>query len=123
MDELKRIVDEQRQGLKRDPIWTVGDQLLDMAEHEPKTLELLKQDLSVSGMGLADAAGALKAYADKHHGKAKVFCITPIIAEEILRDFYKLPKKDEAQVEEPAPIVSAQPEKSAFDALDLSAFL
>ena len=123
MEELKMIIEDQRKGHENEPMWMVGQQLLDMAAREPKSLELLKQDLNVSGMGLADAAGALKAYVDKHHGKAKVFCITPIIAEEILRDFYKLPKKDEAQVEEPAPIVSAQPEKSAFDALDLSAFL
>lgn len=123
MEELKTIIEDQRKGHENEPMWMVGQQLLDMAAHEPEAVEILKQDLSVSGMGLADAAGALKAYADKHHGKAKVFCITPIIAEEILRDFYKLPKKDEAQMEAPTPVVSAQPEKSAFDALDLSAFL
>ena len=123
MEELRKMIEDQRKGHENEDVWMVGQQLIDMAECEPKTLELLKQDMTVSGMGLKDAAGALKAYADKHHGKAEVFCITPIIAEGILRDFYKLPKKDEAQVEAPAPMVSAQPEKSAFDALDLSAFL
>ena len=93
MQELKRIIDEQRAGHENEALWMVGQQLLDMAAEDPqKTLELLKQDLTVSGMGLKDAAAALKAYADKNHQCEGSFCIPPHLSDKILREFYKLPE-------------------------------
>ena len=95
MEELKRIIEEQRKGHETEPLWMVGQQLLDMAADDPKkTLELLKQELVVSGMGLKDAAGALQAYADNNHQGKGGFCIPPHVADKILRDFYKLPEMD-----------------------------
>ena len=95
MEELKKIIDEQRNGHENEPLWMVGQQLLDMAAEDPhKTLELLKQDLTVSGMGLKDAAAALKAYADKNHQGEGGFCIPPHLSDKILREFYKLPEME-----------------------------
>ena len=95
MEELKKIIDGQRKGHEDEPMWMVGQQLLDMAAADPqKTLELLKQDHTVSGMGLKDAAGALKAYADKKHKGRGGFCIPPHLSDKILRDFYKLPEME-----------------------------
>ena len=94
MEELKMIIEDQRKGHENEPMWMVGQQLLDIAAHEPAAVEILKQDLSVSGMGLKDAAGALKAYADKNRGGKREYCITPNVADKILRDFYKLPEME-----------------------------
>ena len=129
MEELRKMIEDQRKGHENEPLWTVGQQLLDMAAADPqKTLELLKQDLMVSGMGLEDAAGALKEYSDKHRGKAKVFCITPHLSDKILRDFYKLPEMDltikqmiPEQIRDETP--PSQLGKPVFGGLNLTDFL
>ena len=126
MQELKRIIDDQRAGHENEPLWMVGQQLLDMAAEDPqKTPELLKQDLTVSGMGLKDAAAALKAYADKNRGKRREFCITPNVAEQILREFYKLPERDETAQKDVKEInnAAAEEKKPAFGGLSLADFL
>ncbi len=73
------------------PEAAIGRQLLDIAGSDPAAAELLLRDLDVQEMGLAAAAKKLKEYADKHHGKANCFCITPDVAETIFREFYGLP--------------------------------
>lgn len=74
------------------PEAAIGRQLLDIAGSDPATAELLLRDLDVQEMGLAAAAKKLKEYADKHHGKANCFCITPDVAESIFREVYGLPE-------------------------------
>ena len=129
MQELKRIIDDQRAGHENEPLWMVGQQLLDMAAEDPqKTLELLKQDLMVSGMELKDAAAALKAYADKNRGKRREFCITPNVADKILREFYKLPEmKLEVRQMPPEQVREEIPVKQmgtkVFSGLNLTDFL
>ena len=125
MQELKRIIEEQRKGHENEPLWMVGQQLMDMAERETTVLELLKQDLTVSGMELKDAKGALDSYANKHHGKSRCFCISPMLAEKILREFYKLPDREEVEkVAEPMSESASEPEKkTAFGGLNLADFL
>lgn len=91
MEQLRKLIDDQRAGHENEALWMVGQQLLDMAD-DPKVLELLKQDLTVSGMGLKDAAAALKAYADENHQGEGGFCIPPHLSDKILREFYKLPE-------------------------------
>lgn len=100
---LIALIEEQQKGHENEPLYMVGEQLKDIAERESASAEILEKDLSVGGMGLADAAAALKDYADKNHGKAKCFCITPIVAEGILRKFYGLPEASikEEQIPEP----------------------
>lgn len=74
------------------PEAAIGRQLLDIAGGDPAAAEILLRDLDVQEMGLATAAKKLKEYADKHHGKANCFCITPDVAETIFREFYGLPE-------------------------------
>ena len=129
MEQLRKLIDEQRAGHENEPLWMVGQQLLDMAEDDPqKTLELLKQDLTVSGMGLKDAAAALKAYADKHHQGKGGFCIPPHLSDKILREFYKLPEmKLEVRQMPPEQVREEIPVKQmgtkVFSGLNLTDFL
>lgn len=92
MQELIGIIETQQKGHENEPIFMIGEQLKEMAQREPSSCALLKQDLLVEGMGLKDAAKKLQEYSDKNHGQAKCFCITPNVAERILREFYGLEK-------------------------------
>ena len=101
MEQLIGMIEEQQAGHENEPAFMIGEQLKDMARADERVRELLEQDLAVKEMSLKAAAGKLKEYADKHHGKEKCFCITPKVAEGILRQFYGLP---EDQEETPAPV-------------------
>ena len=108
---LENIIRAQQKGKEALPEFTVGEQLLDMARHQPEIAELLAQDLAVKEMDLTAAAAQLKKYADENHKGAKCYCITPMVAERILREFYHLPEEDQsgerrAESGEKAPIVN-----------------
>lgn len=116
MKILRELIAGQQKGHEKEPVFMIGMQLLDIAEREPASAELLEKDLQTNGMKLTDAAAELKKYADTHHGSAKCFCITPDVAEDILRKFYGLPEKTE-KTEERAP----KEESKGF--IDLGDFL
>lgn len=118
MEKLFELIAIQQKGHENEPLYMVGEQLKDMARREPAIVELLKQDLEVAEMHLEKAAAKIKEYSDKNRGTANCFCVTPIVAEGILREFYGLPKRDTENVQEAAPAVS----NSALK-LDLSDFL
>lgn len=100
MDKVLKMIEEQQKGHKEhEPLFTVGEQLKDIARHEPASAELLEKDLAVQEMSLAAAAKKLKEYADKNHKGAGCFCITPKVAEKILREFYGLPEPGKAPAE------------------------
>ena len=102
MNRLKEIIEAQRKGHENGPVWMVGQQLLDIAEREPKSLELLKKDLEVKEMNLVEAEKKIKAWADKNK-KGSCVCVPPHVAETVLREFYGLPKAGgEATETEPA---------------------
>lgn len=105
-------IQAQQKGNEDKPAFMVGLQLIDIAKAEPASAEILDNDLNLKEMSIVEAAKELQKYADKNKGGQKCFCITPIVAEGILRDFYKLPKAEEA---------AQSTEKS--DRLDLSSFL
>lgn len=121
MEKLKTIVCKQQEGHENTPEYTIGLQLLDMAERNPEIAELLEKDLQTDGMKLLDAATEFKKYANKNHGKEKCFCITPTVAEKILRQFYGLPNGQ--QTDQPAEKHSALSEEKTSDFIDLSEFL
>lgn len=118
MEKLFELIAVQQKGHENELLYMVGEQLKDMARREPAIVELLKQDLEVPEMSLAKAEGKIKAYSDSHRGGKSCFCVTPIVAEGILREFYGLPKRDTEKVQEAAPAVSNSAPK-----LDLSDFL
>lgn len=115
MTELEIMIAKQQEGHENEPAFMIGEQLKEIAAREPRSAELLAQDLTVKEMSLEAAAKKLQEYADKNHGKARAFCITPIVAEGILRKFYGLPKAgNEASAPTPAP---------KDDYIDLSSYL
>lgn len=117
MEKLIKTITQMQKGRENSPAFMVGEQLKDMARREPAIVEMLNQDLEVAEMHLEKAAAKIKEYSDKNRGTANCFCVTPIVAEGILREFYGLPKRDTEKVQEAAPAVSNSAPK-----LDLSDF-
>ena len=113
-------IEEQQKAVKEESaVWMVGEQLKDICRREPEAAEIICQDLSVKEMSLTAAEKQIKAWADKHK-VGNFACVTPMRAERILREFYKLP-------EMAAPAVAldeTKPEpKKPGRVLDLSDFL
>ena len=115
MIELREMIEARRKGKEDSPVWMVGEQLLDIAAGEPDSLELLKQDLTVPEMSLEKAEKQIKAWADKHK-KGNCCCVSPKVAEGILREFYGLRSLDERRTE-----TMSQPAKAEY--IDLDSFL
>jgi len=116
MSKLFDLIAEQQKGHETEPRFMIGEQLKEIAEREPLSAELLERDLEIEEMNLEAAEKHFREYADRNHGKAKAFCITPKVAERLLREFYGLPIPEENA-----------PEKKEADSsagyIDLSSFL
>ena len=95
MEKLIEIISKQQEGKENTAAYMVGEQLKDIAASDPRCLEILKQDLAVEGMSIVEAEKEIKKYADKTKGKGKVqcFCVSPVVADDILRKFYSLPER------------------------------
>lgn len=115
MEKLREMIEAQRKGKKDTPVWMVGEQLLDIAAGEPDSLELLKQDLAVPEMSLENAEKQIKAWADKHK-KGNCCCVSPKVADGILREFYGLKSLDERRTE-------ATSKRAKAEYIDLDSFL
>ena len=90
MQKLNDLIETQRKGKENTAVFMVGEQLLDIAKNEPDSLEILKQDLLVPDMSIEKAEKKIKEYSDKNRNGASSFCVSPHIAEGILRKFYGL---------------------------------
>lgn len=116
MSKLFDLIAEQQKGHETEPRFMIGEQLKEITEREPLSAELLERDLEIEEMNLEAAEKHFQKYADRNHGKAKAFCITPKVAERLLREFYGLPIPEENA-----------PEKKEADSsagyIDLSSFL
>lgn len=113
----KELIEAQQSALDQsDPAWMVGEQLKDICRREPESAELVEKDLTVKGMGLADCEKKIKAYSDSHR-TGRSFCVSPAVAEDIIRKFYGLPERMAG--EELKEVTASQP--GAF--LDLASFL
>lgn len=96
------------------PQWMVGEQLKDICRMEPKSAELIAQDLENEAMSITEAEKKIKAFSDSHKEKrATCFCVTPVEAENILREFYGLPRPDEVN-----PATPLAPAKKLVDPFD-----
>lgn len=106
-EAIKKI--EAQQPKEQDAVWMVGEQLKDMLRREPHLAELVSQDLDCEQMSLVHCEKKLKEFADKNKAKsARCFCVTPVQAERIIREFYGLtevaaPEKVAPAVPAPAP--------------------
>ena len=116
MSKLFDLIAEQQKGHENEPRFMIGEQLKEIAEREPLSAELFERDLEIEEMNLEAAEKHFQEYVDRNHGKAKAFCITPKVAERLLREFYGLPIPEENA-----------PEKKEADSsagyIDLSSFL
>ena len=119
MSKLYDLIAEQQKGHENKPRFMIGEQLKEIAEREPLSAELLERDLEIEEMNLEAAEEHFQEYADEQtRGKRSnvVFCITPKVAERLLREFYGLPIPEENA-----------PEKKEADSsagyIDLSSFL
>ncbi len=70
--------------------WYVGEQLRDIVRNTPGAAELVAQDLTVEGMGLADCEKKIAEFARKHKSGGVGFC-GPADAGRIIREFYGIP--------------------------------
>ena len=88
-------IETMQKGKEGLPEYNIGEQLKDIARAEPASAELIDQDLDKEGMALADVAKAFQKYADEENkkSKSKCVCITPLVAEGLIRKFYGLPDR------------------------------
>lgn len=94
-EQLLKLIREQQGEDECTPVFMIGEQLLEMAEGNAHITELLVADLQTDGMTLKDAAAGFKKYADKNRKGKSQFCITPKVADKLLREFYGLPSAEE----------------------------
>lgn len=107
MTTLEIIISEQQKGHEGKPRFMIGEQLKELASGSDFIADLLEKDLAVPEMSLEAAERKLQEYADKNHGSARSFCITPDVAEKILREFYGLPERD--KLAEPGDVPAGKP--------------
>ncbi len=112
-----RLVDEitrQQEGHENTVRFQIGEQLKDIARESDDIADILLKDLAVAELSLAAAEKKFDQYANANRGKEKKFCITPLVADGILRQMYGLPEAN-AKKEEASP--------HTVDMLDLNSFL
>lgn len=90
---IRAIEAQQAKVKERSPQWVVGEQIKDICRGEPRSAELLAQDLQVEEMGIVQAEKKIKAFADGHK-TGNFSCVTPAESDHILRQFYSLPEPD-----------------------------
>lgn len=106
---IQKVIDritEQQEGLSEaDTVFGVGEQLKDICRESAEIAELVFQDLKNPEMSIKNAEAKIHAKANELHkqNKGKQICVTPHIADKILRDFYGLPSKGEAPATVSAP--------------------
>lgn len=115
MEKLINLITEQQKGHENKPEFMIGEQIKEIAEREPSLVDILVKDLETEGMGLEDVAAKFKQYADKNHGRANCFCISPKVAEDLIREFYGLPKADSNTMEVKATVKEEKAENSFID--------
>ena len=100
MSVFEMIEQQQAKLDETEPAWMVGEQLKDICRADTASAAILAEDLTSEAMSLTKAAAELKRYADQNK-KGRCFCITPKVAEGILRKFYGLPDAGAAEPEKP----------------------
>lgn len=93
---VKMLREQQSKVKERSAQWMVAEQLMDICRNEPASAELIAQDLENESMSIVEAEKKIKTFADKHK-TGNFACVTPAEAENILREFYGLPKPGEQE--------------------------
>lgn len=108
-------------GQKGTQKWMIGEQLMEILRREPDLIPLVEEDLET--LNLDGCEKAMKAKADEMHKtvKGNCVCITPDVAESVIRKYFGLPEAGEdVQAAEPAPAPATSDPVEAF--LELEAF-
>ncbi len=112
-------IEKQQATVKpRSAQWMAGEQLKEICRREPASAELVAQDLEQPAMSIVEAEKKIKAFADKHKA-GNSSSVSPVEAEQILREFYGLPERKPDAF---APAVIA-PAYTAPDIVDIADFL
>lgn len=117
------MIEAQQKGKENTDPWMVGEQLKDICRQDPHCAEIVAQDLENPSMSLTECEKKIKAAADEiqKKNKKKCVCITPNVAEQIIREFYGLPEAQKAPAT--APVPTPEPESEDFGILDLADLL
>ena len=88
IEKVIEKISEQQQGRENTAVYYVGEQLKDICRSSDKVAEIVLQDLDNPDMSIVKAEAQINKYADEHHGKEKCYCVTPDVAESIIKKFY-----------------------------------
>ena len=102
-DAIALIGAQQAKVKPRSPQWMVGEQLKYICRQEPRSTELIAQDLHVEAMSITESEKKIKAFADKNK-TGSFSCVTPVESDRILREFYGLPKPVDVPQPMPEPV-------------------
>lgn len=92
-EAIMKLTEQQNEVPEYSAQWMVAEQLKDICRREPQSAELIAQDLENKSMSIVAAEKQIKALADKRR-KGNSSCVNPKEAEEVLREFYGLPKPE-----------------------------
>ena len=93
IEKLNEIINSQQEGKEGTPEYMMGEQIKDIARRESETIEILFNDLHLDEMNLTALSKHFKEYSDNHRNGARCFCITPDVADGLIREFYGLSDK------------------------------
>ena len=102
LQEVTEIIRKQ-QG-PRGPVWMCGEQLLEMIAPDEAAAKLVLNDLKHGGMSLKACEANIRAFAQKNGS-----CCTGQEAEKIIRKYFGLQERAEAQEPAPEPAAPAAP--------------
>ena len=101
MNTIEKICKQQETMKDTEPAWMVGEQLKDICR-DPKCAELVGVDLDNPAMSITKCEAKIHEYANKNK-KGQSFCVSQLVAEGIIREFYGLTKAGEAPAREVKP--------------------
>ena len=99
-EQVYEKISSQQKGIEGTPAFFVGEQLKEICSASERVAEIVLQDLNNPGMSICDVEKQLRKYADEHHGKNNFFCITPDVAEGIIKKFYGIDGIDTTKTED-----------------------
>lgn len=111
---------EEQQPKQHDTVWCIGEQLKDLLRAEPQHAEMVLQDLRNKEQSLAAVERKIEARAKKNKVGGRG-CVSPMEAEEIIREVYGLPARGSAPEAPVQPVTPAAPAKKG-GIMDLGAF-
>lgn len=93
---IAAIEEQQKKLPEFSTAWVCAEQIKDICRNEPDSAELILKDLEVPEMSVVNAEQKIKKFADKHK-TGNSAAVSPMQADEIIREFYGLPKISKEQ--------------------------